>query len=100
MIEILGLKLRENKNIETVGPGPKLHAQYADDIWAAIKFLQNSFNELMKTFQKYTEFSGLKVNYQKPKILRIGPIKYRDDKLDFPWPLQWERQIKVTMNCY
>ena len=68
MIEVLGLKLRKNNQIERVGPYPKLHAQYADDIWAALKFLQNSFNELKKTFQDFSKFSGLKINFEKTQI--------------------------------
>ena len=53
MIEILGLKLRADTQIERIGsgPNPKLHAQFADDIWAAIKYHEDSLNRLMVIFK-------------------------------------------------
>ena len=78
-----------------IGTNLKIHTQHADDIWAAIRFCQVSFNHLMKVFSDFSNFSGMRVNYEKTKILRIGSISISDDRLESPWPIKWEWQIKV-----
>ena len=97
MIEILGIKLGANENIKRIGPGmdPKLHAQFADDFWPALKCKQESLNELMRVFVKFTDFSGLNVNYKKTKILRLGPMRFTNQELVVQQPVKWEKEIGV-----
>ena len=57
----------------------KLHAQFANDTWAGIKFDQESFNELMKTFREFSEYSGLKINFAKTEILRLGQLRLQEE---------------------
>ena len=81
LIEILGIKLRHNTTIKRIGShaDPKLHAQYADDIWAAIKYDLESLYEILLSFSKFSEFSGLNVNMEKTKFLKVGPVQYTPD---------------------
>ena len=48
--------------------GLTVHAHYADNIWAAIKYHMESLNELMRTFKEFTNYSGLNVTYSKTFI--------------------------------
>ena len=57
--------------------------------------VKDSLNALMKVFVDFSKLLGLKINFEKTKILRIGPAKYKDDMLMSPWPLKWEDRIKV-----
>ena len=78
MVEILGTKIRKNRKIEPInslGGNKKLHCQYADDIWVSIKYGQTSYDELLNTFQDFTHFSGLKINYDKTQVLQIGSLQ-------------------------
>ena len=96
-VETLGLAIRQNPKIVGVNVGKyhKKHAQYADDLWAAIAATQQSYDALLETFETFAEISGLKINYDKSQILRIGSIQNSDIKLHSKKPLEWSRKIKI-----
>ena len=89
--------MRKNINIKSIAPdiNPKLHSQFADDIWAALKYELQSLNELLGEFKRFADFSGLNVNFEKTKILKLGPVRYTRNILPITEPIQWSDQIKV-----
>ena len=96
--EILSLYIRQNKNIKGLKIGNKTYkiSQYADDTVITIPFCNETLNEIEKTFEKFTQISGLKVNYDKTEILRIGSIRNTDAKLITKRQLKWKNNdIKV-----
>ena len=37
----------------------------------------------------------MKINYDKTKVLRVGPISLSEDRLICHWPLKWEKQVTI-----
>ena len=93
VIEILGLKLRKNYTIHRIGPMNKLHDQYADDIWADISFCQESLDDLLDVFEGFSTYSGMKINYAKTQIMKIGLVA--NETLNSHVPMKWVKEIKV-----
>ena len=75
-MEIAFLFITENKNVRGLNIFEKtfLYTAYADD---TTFFLQDkkSVIELLKTFNKFSKFSGLKPNKNKCEIAGIGGLK-------------------------
>ena len=97
-VEFLGLAIRQNEKIQgiQIGNRQKKHAQYADDLWAAIMATQGSLDELMKIFDTFAKLSGLSINLEKTQVLRIGNLKNKGEfKLKTEKPLIWTDRMKV-----
>ena len=64
--EILAIQTRDNAKIEGIDIGNKNYKilQYAESI-----------NAILKTFGEFTKVSGLKINFDKSEVLRIGQVK-------------------------
>ena len=93
--EILGCAIRQNDQIRGIkidGKEKKI-GQYADDIWAIIRATQESFSGLLNTFDRFAKISGLKINYKKTHILRVGSLA---SDLNFTLhsekQMNWEKQ--------
>ena len=88
VVEILGLKIRQNEQIIGLQMGNlnKKHAQYADDLWAIL--------------DKFSDFSGLKINYDKTQMMRLGSLKDGDAKLYTQKPISWSQRIKILGIVY
>ena len=51
---------------------------------------------MFKELELFYQFAGLKVNYNKTEILRIGSLKFSDASFYSEFPLQWaEGSIKI-----
>ena len=89
MVEVVGLKLKQNKDIEPViiNGIRKLLSQYADDLCTATKFTETSFNAQFKVFKDFQNFSGLAINYNKTEILRLGALAKTDARIYSRLPL-------------
>ena len=77
-VEMLGCAIRKNKDIigiQVRNSRSKKHAQYADDLWAAISAKQEVYDALLRTFKEFGIISGLEVNFHKSQVLRIGSLK-------------------------
>ena len=86
-IELLGLQLRQNKNIVgfKVGGEKIISLHYADD--TTICITQNRcFKEVIKDIFIFEQATGAKVNYGKTKGLWTGSWKTRDDS---PLGIKW-----------
>ena len=91
LIEILSFKLRQNQSILRINPNyAKLHAQYVNDIWALTKYCAVSVTALLEEFKDFCLFTGLPINYDKTRIMKIGPIRFQHDIL------QTEEQLVLS----
>ena len=68
--------LRSNKDLEGINVNgiKALLSQFADDLDLFTKFKQESWEAAMKTFTKFEVMSGMKINYNKTKVYRLGSI--------------------------
>jgi exonuclease III len=74
--EILACLLRNDVNIKGVQINDKnfLISQYADDTLITLKYSEQNLRNIIKIFEEYTRYSGLKVNYEKSEIMPLGPL--------------------------
>ena len=83
--EILGFLIRNTKHIEGIRIDRKefLVNQYADDRSTIIilSYSEENLRNIVTIFERYAEYSGLKINYDKSQIMPLGPIKYEYDIL-------------------
>ena len=89
--EILSLMIRSNKNIKGIKIKEKetLISLFADDTTLYLDGSEQSFNEAIKTLERFSTISGLKMNQDKTQIAWIGSkknskVKYMKDK-SFVW---------------
>ena len=89
--EILANFIRENKDIKgiTIGDTEYKLSQYADDTTLSVLYDANTINVMFRTFDHFEQISGLKVNYNKTEVLRIGSIRHSNAKLYTTKPLKW-----------
>ena len=91
LIETIALKIRQNDKIKgvTIEGIKKMLGQFADDMWTASEYDRDSFNETIKTFQDFEKYTGLKINYDKTEILRIGSLNNTDASFYTRLPIVW-----------
>ena len=89
--EILAIEIRKNEIIEglVINDVKYLLGQFADDTDSTIKHKQQTFDELLKTIDRFTHISGLSINYDKTTIYRIGSIHQTNAKLYSQKQLAW-----------
>ena len=97
VVEILSAKIIENENIVGIQVGHinKKHAQFADDLWASLRATQGSLDNFLETVEAFCKYTGLKVNYDKTQILRIGSLKGSQAQLYTQHAIAWSRRIKI-----
>ena len=99
IVEILGAKIRASEEIEGIpcdGTVVKKLEQYADDIWVSMKHKKSCYQALFKILHDFAKFSGLKANYDKTEVLRIGSLRLSDARFYSDFPLQWtDGPIKI-----
>lgn len=96
--EILALQIRENNNIHGICIGNKTYKvnQYADDTQIFSQFDEVSINEIIQTFNEFTQASGLLINYDKTEVLRLGAVRNTNVKLQTYPELKWtNEQIQI-----
>ena len=76
--EILSALLKTDESIHGIHVGHKtfLVSQYADDTLVTIQYSENCLKQVIKVFEIYARYSGLRVNYDKSEIMPLGRIKY------------------------
>ena len=98
VVEILGIAIRQDKNIQgfeingnTIKMGP-----FADDLWATLVGTRENLERILGTIQNFRSFSGLRLNYDKCSILRIGPWRDSNAKFYTMKKLFWSpKSIKI-----
>ena len=91
IVEIIAVKIRNNQDIEgiDIGSQNKKLGQYADDLWVSIKHKEKCYRALFKELGKFSDYTGLKINYNKTEVLRIGPLKHTDAEYYSELPIKW-----------
>ena len=97
VVEILGLKIRANENILGVNCGHyiKKQAQFADDLWAILMAKQQSVDAFFNIIEGFAKCTGLRINYDKTQIMRLGSLKNSDAKLVTQETISWSRRVKI-----
>ena len=75
-IEAIAAKICQEKGIigiQLQGKEKKL-AQYADDLWIVLRHIESSYKKLFYVLDQFSVFSGLKINYDKTEVMRIGSL--------------------------
>ena len=80
VVEILGLKIRQNVKIEGLNMfGFDMRTlQYADDLCVVIQPKAEVLNELLLEMERFYRFSGLNINYEKTIAYKLGPCRDSD----------------------
>ena len=97
VIEVLGLMICQNNDIEgiKIKDFHEKQAQFADDLWAVLKAQEKNLRNFMYTVETFCRDSGLRVNYNKTQILRIGNLKNSEAKLYTQKPISWSKRVKI-----
>lgn len=96
--EILAMQIRANNNIKGIIAGTKEYKilQYADDTQLFTLFDKNSVDGILETLGEFSEVSGLKINFEKSEVLRIGKLRNKNSKIETHLALKWTKDpIKV-----
>ena len=74
--EYLTLAFKNTNTIEGIKIGDKEYriSQYADDTSNFLKATEENLKNSLKIMEWFYHKSGLKINYSKTKVIRIGPI--------------------------
>ena len=83
IVELLGLGIRQNKKIEGIKiNGEEIKSgQFADDLWTSLLAKQENLDQIIQEIEEFGKMSGLKLNYEKCAILKVGP--WRDSEAKF-----------------
>ena len=78
--EFLTLAINNNDNIQgiTIHNNEHKASQYADDTSAFFRATEENLRECLNTLTWFYNKSGLKINFSKTKIIKIGPIRETD----------------------
>ena len=96
--EILSILIKNNDNIKGIaidGEEYKI-SQYADDTFLLLDGSEKSLNTALDTLDRFSFISGLKMNFDKTKIIWIGAKKYSTSSIKTKWKLAWgDTQFKL-----
>ena len=95
--KILAQEIRKDTKIEGIKIDRKelKIKQYADDTQIFIQYSSNSLIELVNTFVEYSNICGLKINFDKTEVMRIGSIKHSSCIIETQPILKWTKdQVK------
>ena len=70
-------EIRENKSIEgiKIGNTENKLAQFADDMDLYLMYKESVLREALAALKKFERSTGLKINYDKSVLYRIGSVK-------------------------
>ena len=105
-VETLVIAIRENEKIKGIKSGNKEEkiSQYADDTSLTMHFCNESINATFDIFDDFGKSSGLKINYNKTEILRMGSMKSSNSRLYTAKEVSWSNDsirilgIEITVN--
>lgn len=96
--ELIAIAIRKNDKIKGVTINNVEHkiSQFADDTTLFLLFDREVLLEVVKVFDHYCNLLGLKVNYDKTSIYRLGSLKNTNAKLYTNKPFYWTNNpIKI-----
>ena len=75
-------------------------SQFADDTWFSLIFDQENLNTVLKTLNDFQNISGLKINYDKTELLRIGSLKNSNARLYTQRQLKWTNETVKLLGVH
>lgn len=89
-IEPLAEAIRTNKNIHIFTIADREHkiTLYADDIMVVLTKAETSIISLTETINKFSAFSGYKINFSKSEAMPLGNLKQKP-QTPSPFPFKW-----------
>ena len=100
--ELLSHVIRENsdiKGIEVYNKEIKL-SLYADDTTIFLKPDKKSLGVVMRVLEWFKKISGLSVNKEKTKVIKIGPLRDRSITWEGKYRLKWTDEFEVLGISY
>ena len=98
--EILGQKLRNNKNLKGININNRefLLSQYADDTQVFLDGSEKSLKEALLILDTFYKMSGLRINVEKTKAIWIGSLSHSENRLCQRYELDWTQgPFKILM---
>ena len=97
LIEVLGIQIRNDQNIRgmVINGKEKKIGQFADDLWSIIRGEQLVLNRLLQTVEGYCKAVGMKVNYDKTQIMRLGSLRNSNARFYTENQLFWSDGLKI-----
>ena len=98
IIELLAIQIRNNKRIKGVEVGTEkaLLIQFADDLGMMLKCEQETWNEALTVFDRFEEQSGMKINYDKSLVYRLGSCRNTNARFYSQRKLIWsDRPLQI-----
>ena len=89
--EYLTLALKNERNLEgiTINRRERKCSQYADDTSIFLKSTENNLKLCLSILNWFYQISGLKINIQKTKVIKLGPIRETDRRFCRENDLEW-----------
>lgn len=102
VLELVALEIRKNNKIRGIVVGDMEHKlfQFADDLNLTLMYEQESLLETTQILDLFEKAVGLKVNYDKTSIYRIGSIQDSNAKLYSRKPFAWTNQPIKILGSY
>ena len=90
-VELFAAKIRSNMSIQGIVLGDREHkiSQYADDTILYLNGTEQSLNEALSTLNKFEQISGLKVNFDKSKVFKIGTLRQNNVNYNINYHVTW-----------
>ena len=94
VIELLSIKLKEHPHIEgiTIANVRHLVSQFADDMDLFVKCKKEVWYAVMETLRVFEKASGMKINYDKTTVYRIGSIRNTNAKFYSREKIKWTNE--------
>ena len=94
IVEILGQNIRNNEEITGIRIGNEEYrsGQFPDDTLLFLDFEQNTIQAAIDTLENFEKNSGLKLNYDKSNVCRIGSLAKSDAQLYTTKTLNWTNE--------
>ena len=102
LIELLAMRLRTTKEIQGIKIGNIKHllSMFADDMNIFLAFDNKSWQATMNILSAFEANTGLKTNYDKTVVYRIGSIKHTNAKFYSSRKLKWTNDSINTLGVY
>ena len=100
--ELLSIMIRSDQDIEGIsinGIQYKIF-QFADDTCSISRFTKRSLNAIFRAFDHFERVTGLKINYDKTEILRIGSLRDTEAKIYTQKPVNWTNEPLLILGIY
>ena len=101
-IELLAIRLRQNPKIKGINIGIQevLLSLFADDLAITMQYKQSSWNATVLEFERFQNLTGMKINYNKCTVYRLGSIRHTNAKFYSNNKLIWTDNPVSILRIY